>query len=85
MTVPFWGHSGPVNAVAYSPDGACLATAADDATTRVWDSRSGAQQRTLTGHTGGVNGVAYHPDGAFLATAGRDGTVRVWDSRSFEQ
>ena len=38
----FRGHSGGVNAVAFSPDGKHLATASDDKTARVWEVTSGA-------------------------------------------
>jgi WD40 repeat protein len=31
------GHHGPVYAVAFSPDGALLATASSDGTTRIWN------------------------------------------------
>ena len=72
-------HTGPVNAVAWSPDGTTLATVGDDGTVRLWDPATGQTTTTLTGHTGPVYAVAWSPDGTTLATAGQDGTVRLWD------
>jgi WD40 repeat protein len=33
---PFGGHAGPVNCVAFSPDGATFVTGGDDALARRW-------------------------------------------------
>ena len=76
------GHGGWLRGVAFSPDGALLATASDDGTARVWDVASGAVRATLEGHGGWLRGVAFSPDGALLATASDDRTARVWDVAS---
>jgi WD40 repeat protein len=73
------GHTDYVVGVAFSPDGALLATASDDRTARLWDVATGRTARTLTGHTGYLYGVAFSPDGALLATTSHDRTARLWD------
>jgi tetratricopeptide (TPR) repeat protein len=67
--------------VAFSPDGARLASASQDQTVKVWDAATGQELCTLKGHTESVHGVAFSPDGARLASASRDGTVAVYDAR----
>jgi WD40 repeat protein/serine/threonine protein kinase/DNA-binding winged helix-turn-helix (wHTH) protein len=66
-------------AVAFSPDGAWLATAPLFGPVRIWDVGSGDERARLVGHTGAVNDVAFSPDGSLLATGSTDGTVRLWD------
>ncbi|HWM93751.1 MAG TPA: WD40 repeat domain-containing protein [Thermoanaerobaculia bacterium] len=47
LTVLLAGHSGPINSVAWSPDGQCVATGSDDRTVKVWDAGSGKVLQTL--------------------------------------
>lgn len=72
------GHTGPVEDVAFSPDGARLATASFDRTVWLWDSATGDQLLVLHSPIATVSSVSFHPDGTRLASTGPDGTVRVW-------
>jgi WD40 repeat protein len=68
-------QQGPVNAVAFSPDGAILATAADK-TARLFDLATGQKRLEVT-HTGTVRAVAFFPDGLSIASASDDATARI--------
>lgn len=74
------GHRGPVNAVAYSPDGKRILTGSTDKTARIWKARSAKSLKTLRGHTGAVRAVAFSPDGILVATGSDDKTARVWNA-----
>jgi WD40 repeat protein len=75
------GHTGPVNASAFHPDGKRVATAGDDSTIRIWDVATGEEVLTLRGHDGAVLGVAWGDHGKRLFSAGADGTLRLWQAR----
>jgi WD40 repeat protein len=81
------GHSGPVTALAWSPDGRVLASSSGDfqangptdTTVRLWTA-DGRSLVTLTGHTARVYALAWSPDGTRLASGSADGAVRLWDA-----
>jgi WD40 repeat protein/predicted Ser/Thr protein kinase len=66
-------------AMAFSPDGKHIATAAEDGRARLWDTTTGALTAECRGHRRKVLSVAFRPDGRRLVTASSDGTVRQWD------
>jgi WD40 repeat protein len=83
---PEWGqHANGVRYLAFSRDGAFLATAGSDAIVWLWDARTYRPLEKLVGHVGTVTAVAFSPDGRRLASAGMDGTVKIWDTTSFQE
>jgi WD40 repeat protein len=72
-------HDDPVRAVAFSPDGARLATDSDDKTVRLSDMATGKELAQLRCGSS-VTAVAFSPDGARLAvSSGSGGQVRLWE------
>jgi len=72
-------HHGPVDAVAFSPDGKWVATGSGDKTARVMEAATGKEVSRLA-HYGTVHEVAFSPDGKWLATASVDNTARVMEA-----
>jgi WD40 repeat protein len=78
-------HAHWVTAVAFSPDGATVATGAGDGYVRLWDSRSGILQSMESDDAmRGVSAVAFSPDGRTIAVVGGiiGGDLLLWDVAS---
>jgi WD40 repeat protein/DNA-binding SARP family transcriptional activator/tRNA A-37 threonylcarbamoyl transferase component Bud32 len=71
--------AGGPGGVAFSPDGATVATPADHNSATIWNAGTGTAVRTFAGHTDRVTDVAFSPDGTRLAAASADHTARVWE------
>jgi eukaryotic-like serine/threonine-protein kinase len=73
-----------ITALAFSPDGATLASAAGFAESdiRLWDVASGNEIGRLEGHKECVFSLMFWPDGKKLASSSADQTIRIWDVAS---
>jgi WD40 repeat protein len=90
----YHGHSGEVDAVAWSPDGKTIASAGeDDGLVQVWDAATGKTRLSYRGqyvrrpigrHGLGkpfpITSVSWSPDGRYLASV--QDSVKIWDART---
>ncbi len=76
----YYGHTLPVHAVTWSPDGKRIASASEDHTVQVWDAADGGNAYTYRGHSDTVGDVAWSPDGKHIASCSVDKTVQVWNA-----
>jgi len=77
------GHTDIVWSVAFSPDGRIAASASEDQTIILWDTKTWTRKfPPLTGHTGAVYSIAFSPDGTTLASGSRDTTIMLWDPQT---
>jgi len=74
----FEGHEGPVNTVAFSPDGTKIVTASVDGSARVFSLDRSVRDQVFDAHRGRVWSAQFSPDGTRVATASFDGTARVF-------
>lgn len=85
--VTYMGHLNTVTSVAWSPDGARIASGSWDQTVQVWGATSGTHSLIYHGHTTNVNAVAWSPlhTGQRIASASGnnffkgDFVVLVWN------
>ena len=78
------GHTGWVQAVAFSPDSMTLASVSLDRTVRIWDAKTGQYRTTLYGHENFVYSVAFSPDGKTIASASSN-EIRLWNANTGRQ
>jgi len=80
------GHSGSVNALAFSEDGSHLAAAAGEPSlfgeVRLWKLADFSLAKTFRGHRDSLQAVRLSPDGKILATGGYDQKIKLWDVAS---
>ena len=72
------GHKDNIVHLAFSHDGATLASASRDGTARLYDPKTGQALRVLKGHTQPLRKLAFSHDDKYLATTDVDRSVRIW-------
>ncbi|MFI6927449.1 AAA family ATPase [Nonomuraea spiralis] len=83
LPLPFPAHRGPVNAVAFTPDGGTLATGGSDSAVILWDIRDPVmpgKAAVLTGHEGPVTSAEFDARGSLLVTGDAKGRVVLWNT-----
>jgi uncharacterized protein with WD repeat len=82
----FKAHEAAVYDVAFSPDGATLATCSTDKLAKLWDWKveMPMEKAKLEGHGDAVWAVAWSKDGS-LATASADRKIKLWNAEGKEE
>jgi WD40 repeat protein len=76
-------HGGLVLGIAYSPDGAVIASGGQDHKVRLWEATTGREVRCLDAPTGfAVQDVAFSCDGRLVAAGCGQGFTYVWHART---
>jgi dynein assembly factor with WDR repeat domains 1 len=81
----FRGHDDEVNDLSFIRSTGIIATASDDQTVKLWDSKTGIAVSSLVKHTASVYGVCSQPLGgksSVIASCGFDRAIVLWDIRS---
>ncbi|GAA0922792.1 WD40 repeat domain-containing protein [Virgisporangium aurantiacum] len=73
------GYRSAVYALAWSPDGARIASAGGSGRVRLVDAHTGKLDRSFTGHGTACWTIGWSPDGGRLAAGGRSGVLVLWD------
>ncbi len=82
--VTYYGHqagiyrrvAGTIKALAWLPDGDCIASGSTDGSIHIWHARTGIHRRTLTQPQEGCAVLALTNDGCLTALRGKD--VNTW-------
>jgi WD40 repeat protein/mono/diheme cytochrome c family protein len=71
---------GPIQAIAYAPDGKSIALGSTGGEARIHAAEDKKRLATLKGHDGAIFAIAFHPGTNWVVTGGYDGRVRVFET-----
>ena len=78
---PFIGHTGYIQALTFSPDGAMIASSnqhRQDQAIKLWETQTGAELAMFPVHFC-VTALAFHPVDMLLVSGDYDGVIKFWD------
>ena len=75
----FEGHTDPVLAAAFSPNGNLIASGSVDNSVRLWTVEQNSALRIMQGHSFPILCLEFTPAGSQLVTGSMDGKIRVWE------
>ena len=78
------GHTAPVIAVTFAPDGSTLISVSQDGEIRIWDVAS-EQTRTSIAAGGPLVDADVSKDASSVAVLGQDGAIQIWDLATEKQ
>jgi WD40 repeat protein len=83
------GHTAPIGALSFGPDGKVVASVDSSGVVKVWDSWTGKEVSSVKLQTDIKGVLSFSPSGKFLASGSGDtnrpGEVKVWDLSSGKQ
>jgi serine/threonine protein kinase/WD40 repeat protein len=76
------GHTGPLLAASFSPDGAFALSSGDDGVVKIWDASNGDLLDSFNAQAGSIewNYARFSPDWTQILTGGTDNRVRLWST-----
>jgi len=77
----FQAHKESMCDISVAPTGLKFCSCADDSHAKVWDLRTGEEERAFTGHGWDVRCCNWHPTKGLVATGSRDAQIKLWDPR----
>lgn len=75
----FFGHSGYIFDIDFSPNGKYILTASDDHSAKLFDSQSGEELQSYNDHSSRVLSCAFSHDSKLVLTGSDDNTAKLWN------
>ncbi len=74
------GHTASILALAFTPDGARIASSSIDGTVKIWEAASGRELLTLPVSDRPPEHIRFSAEGAQLTAVDDEGVVRIWET-----
>jgi eukaryotic-like serine/threonine-protein kinase len=84
-TAKLRAHTSPISSIAYSPDGALLASASEDGVVALWSAYDRKKLHSLPVERGLPTSIAFSPDGMWLAAGTDRGSVLTWRGPDWDE